>query len=79
MDEYKPIPYPAWRYHATEAAKVVQTAEEDAALGSGWSKSPSAAKSEPKPEAKLAAVASVAATEPAEEPFPFPVKPKKVK
>jgi hypothetical protein len=29
-------PYPAWRYHATEVARFVQNADEDAQLGPGW-------------------------------------------
>jgi hypothetical protein len=33
-------PYPAWRYHATLPAKIVATAEEDAALDESWVDSP---------------------------------------
>lgn len=34
--------YPTWRYHKTEAAKIIETAEEDAALGKGWADTPAA-------------------------------------
>lgn len=34
--------YPSWRYHKTEAAKIIETAEEDAALGKNWADSPAA-------------------------------------
>lgn len=32
--------YPAWVYHKTEAPRLVNTAEEDAALGPDWSNTP---------------------------------------
>ena len=35
-------PYPAMRYRFAEPVMVVDNAEEDAALGTGWSKSPEA-------------------------------------
>jgi len=33
---YDPIPYPAWRYHATEPARIVLDEDADKALGVGW-------------------------------------------
>lgn len=38
--EYVYVPYPAWRYHATQEARIVETEEEDRALGQGWVRSP---------------------------------------
>lgn len=32
--------FPSWRYHATEKARIVQTPEDEAALGPGWTDSP---------------------------------------
>jgi hypothetical protein len=32
--------YPSWRYHRTEAARIVQNAADDAALGDAWVCSP---------------------------------------
>jgi hypothetical protein len=32
--------YPSWRYHAELEARIVYSAEEDAALGDGWCHSP---------------------------------------
>lgn len=32
--------FPAWRYHRTEPAVIVNTPEEEAALGEGWADSP---------------------------------------
>ena len=37
---YVPIPFPAWWYHATEPARVVQDEAEAAAVGEGWYSSP---------------------------------------
>ena len=37
---YVPVKYPSWRYHATEAARLVHTPDDDAALPAGWSESP---------------------------------------
>jgi hypothetical protein len=37
-----PEKYPTWRYHATEPARIVNTIEEDRALGSGWADTPNA-------------------------------------
>lgn len=34
--------YPSWRYHATEEARIVKSAEEDDALGPGWADTPAA-------------------------------------
>ena len=34
--------YPSWRYHRTEAAKIVHSEEEDQALGEGWADTPAA-------------------------------------
>jgi hypothetical protein len=34
--------YPSWRYHPTEEARIVHSAEEEEALGSGWADSPAA-------------------------------------
>lgn len=53
MPDEKPAerqPYPAKRYHATEAPRYVQNADEDKALGKGWFDSPkkAAAASAPK-------------------------------
>ena len=47
--------YPAWRYHATQPARIVESVEEDLKLGQGWFNNPkleSPAKAEPpaKPE-----------------------------
>lgn len=39
---YVPIPFPAWWYHATEPARVVQDEAEAMALGEGWFPSPGA-------------------------------------
>lgn len=36
--------YPAWRYHATLPAHIVETAEEDEALGEGWYNHPGKAR-----------------------------------
>jgi hypothetical protein len=35
-------PYPSWRYHASGARRIVENAEEDAALGPGWASTPAA-------------------------------------
>lgn len=32
--------YPSWRYHKSEAAKIIETPEQDAALGKAWAESP---------------------------------------
>ena len=32
--------YPTWRYHKTEPAVIVNSYEEDQALGKGWSDAP---------------------------------------
>lgn len=43
--------YPAWRYHRSLPAKIVQTAKEDAALGPDWADTPAAFSHEsPEPE-----------------------------
>lgn len=34
--------YPGFRYHRTEAPKIVNSLEEDQALGEGWEHSPAA-------------------------------------
>jgi hypothetical protein len=34
------VPYPSWRYHATEPAQVVGSPAEAEALGAGWSETP---------------------------------------
>jgi hypothetical protein len=60
--------YPAWRYHPTEPAREVTSAEEDAGLGEGWYDHPLKAS-----EARLAfelATASDEALELADEPKP---------
>jgi len=36
MTDRPRVEYPAWRYHATEPAKIIADQEEDAALGPGW-------------------------------------------
>jgi len=53
--------YPAWRYHATEPAVVVENAEADERLGDGWFDSPALTKP---------AKAAKKTEEPAEEPEP---------
>lgn len=40
MEDYTPIPYPKCLYHPEKGACVVQNAEEQEALGGGWSESP---------------------------------------
>lgn len=40
MRPYVPIPYPAWRYHASCPAQIVKNAAEAAALGPDWSEAP---------------------------------------
>ena len=40
MNGYQHQEYPKWRYHAIKVPVVVQNAEEDAALGEGWSDTP---------------------------------------
>lgn len=30
------VPFPAWRYHATQGARLVNSTEESDALGEGW-------------------------------------------
>jgi hypothetical protein len=32
--------YPKWKYHKTETAKIVNSEEEESALGKGWGDSP---------------------------------------
>lgn len=32
--------FPAWRYHKEQSSKIVQSAEEEKALGAGWYDSP---------------------------------------
>ncbi|HXG71324.1 MAG TPA: hypothetical protein VNJ04_12030 [Gemmatimonadaceae bacterium] len=39
----KAIQYPSWLYHATEPARIVESAEEEAALGPAWSDTPAQA------------------------------------
>jgi len=34
------VPYPAWRYHATQGARLVNSVEEAEALGEDWSATP---------------------------------------
>jgi hypothetical protein len=34
--------YPAWRYHRTAPAVIVNSPVEDAALGEGWADTPAA-------------------------------------
>lgn len=34
--------YPTWKYHATAGALLVQSLEEEEALGAGWADSPAA-------------------------------------
>ena len=34
--------YPAWRYHKTEPAVIVNNPDEDAQLGDGWADTPAA-------------------------------------
>lgn len=34
--------FPAWRYHRTEAPRIVQSPEQEAALGPGWADTPAA-------------------------------------
>lgn len=41
--------YPKWRYHRTLQARIVESEEEDKALGKGWEDTP-AAFDEPEPE-----------------------------
>lgn len=45
--------FPKWKYHETEPAVIVNTPEEEEALGEGWAETPAAfeAKSEPESEA----------------------------
>lgn len=43
------LAYPSWRYHDTEPARIVQTAEEDAALPPGWRKTVQAVVGAPAP------------------------------
>ena len=44
---YVPIKFPSMRFHRTESARIVDTAEEAAALGPGWAESPAFAEDEP--------------------------------
>jgi len=39
--------YPSWRYHRTLPPKIVQTPDEDQALGAEWSDSPAFPEPEP--------------------------------
>lgn len=41
-----PVKYPAYRYHATEAPRRVESPEDEAALGPGWFDSPAKASGE---------------------------------
>lgn len=34
------IEFPKWKYHASEEARIVKSAEAEAALGAGWVDSP---------------------------------------
>lgn len=45
--EYVHVPYPAWRYHSTQEARIVASEEEDKALGPEWHKSPALVKAAP--------------------------------
>ena len=44
--------HPKWKYHRTAPAKIVEHAEEEAALGSGWVDSPAHLEAEPEAEPK---------------------------
>lgn len=44
------VQYPKYKYHATEPAKVVDSADEDSALGDGWVDSPVEAPAEAAPD-----------------------------
>jgi len=35
-------PYPRWKYHRSKPAVIVESAQEEIALGSGWADSPAA-------------------------------------
>lgn len=41
------VQYPKYKYHATEPAKVVESADEDSALGDGWVDAPVEASAAP--------------------------------
>lgn len=73
------IRYPKWIYHATLAARVVESCEEQEALGEGWSESPVEAPTAPPvlkvPQTPPPAPESAPAAEPtAEAPVPAPTE-----
>ena len=37
---YQPVRFPSWRYHPTRGAVLVQTREDERALGPGWVDTP---------------------------------------
>lgn len=39
-------PYPRWKYHATKPARIVESAEEEVALGDDWHNTPQEAAAE---------------------------------
>lgn len=41
------VEFPKWKYHATEAPALVNTEEEEKALGEGWHNSPADITKEP--------------------------------
>lgn len=50
MEPYVYQAFPKWKYHRTEAAKVVNDPAEEMALGEGWYDSPAEIPAEPEPE-----------------------------
>lgn len=58
--------YPSWRYHQTEAPRLVRNRDEDEGLGAGWAESPAAfegkapaAEAQPEAEGESPAVIDV--------------------
>lgn len=39
---YVPVPFPSWRYHKSQPARIVQTQADSDALGPEWADSPAA-------------------------------------
>ena len=86
QEEEAMIHFPKWKYHKEKKAVVVNSAEEEEALGKGWADSPADFQAKPAPpvveeeaEEPAAEAPSEEGTEPAEKEKPKPKDKKKPK